>query len=141
MAISPRELQQLVEFRLALECQAARQAAERATPQDIAELFTLCDELKQAADQARGIAVDFQFHRKIAEMSGNPLIRQVMEVVHDYVIEAMARAASEPRNAARIALLHRPILAAIEARDPDAAEQAMRAHLERHARRLEGWAD
>lgn len=141
MAIAPKELRQIVEFRTALECQAARQAAERATPQDLAELAAIRDELKQAVGQAEGIAVDFRFHRKIAEISGNAILWQVMEVVHDYVIEAMARAASEPRNAEKIANLHQPILDAIENHDPVAAELAMRAHLERHSRRLEGWAD
>lgn len=141
LAISPKELRQLVEFRLALECQAVRQAAERANPQDIAELAALCDELRQTTDQPEGIAVDFRFHRKIAEISGNAIIGQVMEMVHDYVMEGMARATSEPRNPEMIANLHKPILEAIEKRDPEAAEQAMRAHLERHARRLDGWAD
>lgn len=139
MAISPRELHQLVGFRAALECQAARFAAERATPEDCEALATLCDELSRIDDQAAGIDIDFRFHRKIAEISGNPILLQVMEVVHDYVTEAMARAASEPRNSMEIAALHRPILDAIAARDPDRAEREMRAHLERHERRLDGW--
>ncbi|MDB5336494.1 MAG: lldR [Planctomycetaceae bacterium] len=141
MAMSPKELHLLVEFRLALECQAARQAAKRATPQDLADLTAICKELKQAASHSDGIAVDFRFHRKIAEISGNSMIGRVMEVAHDFIVEAMARATSEPRNNTQIANLHLTILKAIKNRDPDAAEQAMRAHLERHARRLDGWAD
>lgn len=141
MDLSTKDLAQLVELRMALECQAVRQAAARANPPDIAELSALCDELRQTTDQPEGIAVDFRFHRKIAEISGNALIGQVMEVVHDYIIEAMTLAASQPRNAAMIANLHKPIVKAIENKDPEAAERAMRAHLERHARRLDGWAD
>ena len=138
ISIAPKELRQLIEFRLALECQAVRQAAERATPQDIAELSALRDELRWAVKHADGIAVDYRFHRKIAEISGNAILQQVMEVVYDYVVEAMARATSEPRDAEQIANLHQPILDAIANHDPEAAEQAMRAHLERHVRRLEG---
>lgn len=141
MDISTRDMRQLVEFRTALECQAARQAAERATPENVAELSALCDELQVTTDQAAGIAVDFRFHRKMAEISGNVILTQVMEVVHDYVVEAMIRAASEPRNSVLIANLHRPIVAAIAAGDPEAAEREMRAHMERHVRRLDGWAE
>lgn len=141
MAMSPKELQHLVEFRLALECQAARQAAQRATPQDLSDLAAICEEFKQAVNQSDGIVVDFRFHRRIAEISGNPIMGRVMEVVHDYIIEAMARATSRPRNVTQIANLHLTILKAIKNRDPEAAEQAMRAHLERHARRLDGWCD
>lgn len=141
MDISSKELRQLVEFRLALECQAARQAAERSTPDDYAALAGLCDELQETTDREAGIDLDFRFHRKIAEISGNAIITQVMGVVHDYIVEAMTRAASEPRNTVQIANLHRTIVDAIRTGDADAAERAMRAHLERHVRRLDGWAD
>src|SRR5262249_43539251 len=45
LALSPGELVQFTEFRTALECHAARRAAERATEQDLADLKELCDEM------------------------------------------------------------------------------------------------
>src|SRR5579863_7974614 len=42
MTLTSKDLAQFVEFRRVIECQAARRAAERATPEDVAELERLC---------------------------------------------------------------------------------------------------
>ncbi len=80
--ISPRELLSYVELRVAIEIQAVRLAAQRADDDDIAELQELLTELN-AIDRPYDelLEVDFRFHRRILQASGNPLMQNVMEVI------------------------------------------------------------
>ena len=48
MTVSPRELIQFTEFRRAIECDAVRMAALRATAADVAELEALCEEFRRS---------------------------------------------------------------------------------------------
>jgi GntR family transcriptional repressor for pyruvate dehydrogenase complex len=138
MAITPREMEQFAEFRAAIECISARKAAERATPEDLAEL----EELLRAIDQTdndylASIEHDFRFHHKIVEIAGNTLMRNVIEVLQQFVLAGMVQTTPQPRNRENSQRLHRTIFEAIRSGDPDAAEKAMQTHMELVAEALE----
>jgi GntR family transcriptional repressor for pyruvate dehydrogenase complex len=130
LTISPRELISYAELRTAIEVQAARQAAERASPEDIAELESLIEELNsEKRPYAELLELDFRFHRKLIEAAGNELMRNLIEVIYEFVLAQMAQTGASPRENNLGRKLHQEIMAAVKAHDPDGAERAMRLHM------------
>lgn len=138
VTISPQELRSYAELRSAIEVQAARQAAERATDEDVAELSEL---LKRLDDDelpyAEALELDFQFHRKLLELAGNPLMQNMMEVIYEFVLTQMARTTPSPRDNQFGRRLHKAILSAVRNHDPDAAAKAMQQHMQAVLKRLD----
>jgi GntR family transcriptional repressor for pyruvate dehydrogenase complex len=137
MTITPHDLTQFGELRGTLEVWAARRAAERATPDQIANLEALVSQLDQtdrSYDEA--IALDFQFHRTLFEIAGNALISNVIVVLQEFVVEGMLQTTPEPRDHHVSQQLHRAIVQALRDGDPDAAERAMKTHMEVTCERL-----
>ncbi|MFO0816975.1 MAG: FadR/GntR family transcriptional regulator [Pirellulales bacterium] len=130
VTISPRELLTYAELRSAIEVQCARQAAERATDEDIAELTGL---LKQLDDDElpypEMLEIDFRFHRKLIAVAGNPLMMNLMEVIYEFVLTQMARTTPSQRENSLVRKLHKAILRAVRDHDPDAAAEAMQQHM------------
>ena len=139
MAIEPRELLQFVEFRRVLESYAARKAAEVAEPEQVAVLEQTLDEALGAARQGskRAMEADFRFHCMLVETGGNRLMRSLLELLHEFIMVSMMRthppATADPESA----VIHRAIVKAIRDRSPEAAEQAVLAHMDLLAKRLE----
>ena len=131
VTISPQELRSYAELRTAIEVQSARQAAELATDDDVAELAAL---LKQLDDQdlpyPEALELDFRFHRKLIDIAGNPLMQNMIEVIYEFVLTQMVRTTPSPRENQLGRRLHREIVAAIADHDADSAERAMREHME-----------
>ncbi len=131
VTISPQELLSYAELRSAIEVQAARQAAEKANDEDIAVLSGL---LKRLDDEelpyAEALQIDFRFHRKLIEIAGNPLMQNLMEVIYEFVLAQMVRTTPSQRVNQLGRKLHKEILKAIGLHDSDAAELAMRKHMQ-----------
>jgi GntR family transcriptional repressor for pyruvate dehydrogenase complex len=138
VTISPQELCSYAELRSAIEVQAARQAAERATEEDVAELSAL---LKRLDDDelpyAEALELDFQFHRKLLDVAGNSLMQNLMEVIYEFVLTQMARTTPSQRDNQLGRRLHKAILSAVRNQDPDAAARAMQQHMQAVLKRLE----
>jgi GntR family transcriptional repressor for pyruvate dehydrogenase complex len=138
VTISPQELLTYAELRSAIEVQAARQAAEKATAEDIDVLTGL---LKQLDDDqlpyADALEIDFRFHRKLVEIADNALMQNLIEVIYEFVLTQMARTTPTQRENQLGRKLHKAILKAVREHDPDAAEAAMRKHMQAVLERLE----
>lgn len=119
---------EVIEVRMALEPALARLAAVRASPLDIARI-------EKAAIAAEGDAGanDLAFHKAIAAGARNGLAsglyRLVREIGRDARLKLGRNAPVCPKRLAQRNAEHRAIAAAIAARDPEAAERAMRLHL------------
>ncbi len=138
MAISSNDLVQFVEFREAIESKAARQAAKMATEQDIDQLESLCRRMtEEGQDYHEALHLDLVFHLKIAESTGNKLMLHVLEVIQEFIIEGMLRTTPKPLPYLDSRRYHMAIVDALRRRDPDAAEKAVRAHMDLLLRRLE----
>jgi GntR family transcriptional repressor for pyruvate dehydrogenase complex len=131
VTISPQELRSYAELRSAIEVQAARQAAERATDADVVELSAL---LKRLDDDElpypEALELDFHFHRKLIDIAGNPVMQNLMEVIYEFVLTQMARTTPSPKDNALGRRLHKAIVKAIRERDTDAAAAAMQQHMQ-----------
>lgn len=131
VAISPQELLSYAELRSAIEVQAARQAAERATDEDLAELSGILRKLdSDDLSYPEALELDFAFHRKLIDIAGNPLMRNMMEVIYEFVLTQMARTTPSQRDNQLGRRLHKAILRAVRERDSDAAADAMQKHMQ-----------
>lgn len=124
-------LADLLEIRTLLEVWAARRAAHRADPVEILQIEREIERMAGAdGDKAQA---DVDFHLAIARASGSLVYRHILGVIRGTLMEMLRyqRFALFTEPAHEIATLeqHRAIAAAISARDPDAAEEAMRRHL------------
>jgi GntR family transcriptional regulator, transcriptional repressor for pyruvate dehydrogenase complex len=120
---------EVIEMRLAIEPFLSRLAALRASPFEMAAI-------EQAATTAAGVdsgAADLKFHRLIAASSGNKLAASLYGLLRRVASDARMRLNANrpncPKRTQQRDVEHRAIARAILARDPDAAEHAMRLHL------------
>lgn len=130
--ISNQDLVEIYPIRAALEGVAARFAACRISDEDIARLESLLDQMRQAAargDTVAHIEADVAFHKTIIDASGNRQLAQFWQTMRlattTFLTFAMSR-----RSLEDLAERHAPLIDAMRGRDPDAAEAAMRRHIE-----------
>lgn len=130
----------LFDMRKMLEPPLARAAALRATAEDLdalREILARQAERTQAGEIA--IAEDTAFHYRIATAAKNQVVLRLMDVIMDLLRESRTRSLQVRGRPARSLAGHRRIFAAIQARDPGTAAEAMRIHIEEieslHSRR------
>lgn len=123
------------QLRLFLEEGIVRHSAEHASPAQIMALRSALQENERMINQARGFAeTDVAFHRVLMGIPGNPIFTAVHEALVEWLISQRIHRADTQRENRMSFEGHARIVEAIEARNPEAAGAAMRAHLE-HARR------
>jgi GntR family transcriptional repressor for pyruvate dehydrogenase complex len=121
----------LFDMRKMLEPPLARVAAYRATAEDVAALEEILE--RQAAKVARGetgIEEDTSFHYRIALAAKNQVVQRMIDVIMDLLRESRVRSLHGAGRGEKSLEGHRHILEAIRRRDPDAAAQRMRVHIE-----------
>jgi DNA-binding FadR family transcriptional regulator len=119
---------ELSEARLMLETATAAQAARNADAQDIAELEAILEELEHATGAAH-VEHDLAFHLGIASAAHNPVIEMMLESIAVPTAALMFRSVGDQRVMDRSQPYHRVALDAIRSRQPEAAAEAIRAHL------------
>jgi len=118
------EIEQVIDFRLAVEGSAARLAALRRTDDDLVRLRAAFQTMAASRETRRFRAADSAFHQGIAAAARNDWMERSIE-------DARAFLWMTAENVFRTAQLHHgQILAAIESGDPDAAERHVAAHIE-----------
>lgn len=134
---SPEEIRQVYTIRAALEGIAARWAAERATPDFVAQLQRKAEALHQATLAAErgdhpdvvGLAVDF--HGAVADAAGSFELQRQLQHLRNQIQLVMAAglASLTRRRAEEVHAEHLALIAAIAARDGDRAELLASAHV------------
>lgn len=123
----------VMQARIAIECQAIRLAAERATVSDFERLQQALARIVETIDDAdTGGVADFDFHRTVV-MAGKS---ETLIVLHDSMSGILMRSHRGRRellqafDAMKTYLIddHRRIFDAIVGRDPENAERIMREH-------------
>lgn len=123
------EVMELYEMRSVLECTAARMAARAASEVEIAEIAAISDELAKAGKGIEASRLNRQFHRALLEAAKNRfLIKSMLALQKAMLILGRTTLADEERFENAIAE-HTAILDALRARDGDAAQIAMHAHI------------
>jgi GntR family transcriptional repressor for pyruvate dehydrogenase complex len=122
--------QDLMELRLMLEPALAAKAAERATVEDIGLLKQSMRDMQEKSISAQAIvAADLLFHRTIFRATGNALGSRLFHTIHSAMFRMIASTA-QAVDVEHTVRFHRPILQAIEQRNPKSAASCMTDHLE-----------
>lgn len=120
------------EARVLLEVEAARETARRVDDAAIAHLrFLIAEQGRSLADPASFHIFGSEFHASIHRGAGNRLVAAFLQEVYGQAQQLRRPALEKPDAAKRSWQDHQRILDAIAARDPDAAADAMAAHLGR----------
>jgi DNA-binding GntR family transcriptional regulator len=132
-AISVDEAIEIVEVRVRLESLVARKAAEQLGDDDAATLLDLRERIERAV--ASGDLVTYsslhqELDRTVRRISGHHTATQLLERLQAQSARHQFRLGFLPGRAATSAPEHVAIIDAIVSRDPDAAEEATRTHLD-----------
>jgi GntR family transcriptional repressor for pyruvate dehydrogenase complex len=143
-------LGEYLECRRIIEIEAAGLAAERATPERLAALeqrfaamgAALSGRDRRVQEQAFH-AADVAFHAALVEATGNAPLASLVRRIDAALLAARYPLARPAYRKTRAIPEHEAILDAVRRRAPDAAREAMRAHLDtvegylrEHARRV-----
>lgn len=122
-------LHDLHELRGLLLGWSAEQAALKADPASVARLDTLARSLSEPRQKAAVLqALDYDFFEQLVLISGNQLLLLFSKLVRDIYFRAPDRFLPMYRPEVFDAGHHRRAVAAIRAKDPRGAGDAMRAH-------------
>jgi DNA-binding FadR family transcriptional regulator len=130
---------ELIEARIVFESEIAALAAARITEAELAGLMDAIE--KMEADIDKGVQMvsnrddgDMLFHSRIAAVTGNAVMRSIIEQLWEGMRGPMFKAISNrvrlPEHARAAAKAHRRIHAALASGSPERAKAAMREHLE-----------
>nr|WP_269751205.1 GntR family transcriptional regulator [Acuticoccus mangrovi] len=126
----------LLQVRQQLECLTARLAAERMSDAAIKGIFDGLERIEKAFAKNRRKGYprhDIDFHEAVIIGSGNARAMQLLNGMYRQLRLIREMSGSSGRRAALALQEHLKIAEAIRARDPAAAEEAMRQHLEASA--------
>jgi GntR family transcriptional repressor for pyruvate dehydrogenase complex len=128
------EVEDILDFRVAVESQAARLAALRRTEDEIDQLRALLarmDRLIRGADTGKiaGFGrADSEFHLGIARASRNSMLIKAVEDARAAMFLPIGAVFKDVQSDAND--IHEEVLEAVECSDPDAAGSAMTRHVE-----------
>ena len=130
--ISPRDLLEVMEVRLALEQLAVRKACRSITLLQLNQMRSALSRFRESLelnDRAGSARSDEEFHRIIADAAQNrmlqTLLSQIREQVFRYRLESL-KAESAHKELVR---QHEQILTSLEERDEEKAQAFMREHI------------
>jgi len=130
-SLSERDLTEVFYVREALEGMAARLAAENATPDEIADIRHLIedmDTIRRGGDVRALRRLTAEFHQAVCRASRNGRLLQSLQALLDHARASQSSTLYEAGRPVAAIEEHRALLRAIEARDGDRAEQAAREH-------------
>jgi DNA-binding FadR family transcriptional regulator len=124
-------LDDLHQVRSILEVEIVRLATLQATDDEIAELQRIVREMEaNKEDVAAFVSLDADFHQTLSEITHNPLLALLLDSVRDLMQEVRLQVHRYPVVYDTVVPDHKHIVAAIQARNPAAAGQAMQQHLD-----------
>ena len=138
--LNRKQFEDLYEIRLLLEPYGARRAAEKIDDRDLIDVCGLA--LQMSPDRANEsrpaydlfAEQDSEFHTRIARGSGNELIAESLSRLHTHL--HIFRLRFHPEITKEAYAEHALITRALQQRNPDEAEAAMRSHIQKSYERL-----
>lgn len=133
------EILKILDSRATVEAELARNAAERATEKEADELSALARTgygNNRASEIDGFIGGDRAFHRKLAELAGNPVLSDFARNLHERSIRYWYLHLWQTMDNKATIRQHSAIADAIAKHDGDAAAKAVRDHIESLRSRL-----
>jgi len=131
--ISEQEFEEICEIRMAIEGVAARWAMEKANKNLIEELkknISISDLKVSKGDAKAFIDLDARFHEIIARYSGSQRLLELAQTLRRHMLRYRIQSIYSVDNVLRAIGGHRGILRAIEKRDLEEVNKAIRNHME-----------
>lgn len=126
----------ILELRLAIEIESACLCAARRSGADAATIRTIMEEVdaRHMDPDVVEVHYDFEFHLAIAKATQNPYFHRFLKFLEPtftrrFQLSTLVSRHFKEQYYTLIHAEHEAIVIAIENRDPEAARQAMRAHL------------
>jgi len=138
-AITDAEAMEIADTRLAIEVMVARQAALRATEDERKALHARFDDMRGAVasgDYSAFSQSNAALHREIQRIAGNATAARILTTLKSHLVRLQYRVILLPGRPDQSLAEHQAIVDAICAGDGDAADAAMRRHLESFKRHL-----
>ena len=130
--------EELLDVRRMFEPAVARFAATRITDADIGDLQRILDtQRKKVKAGASTLVEDTAFHAVVARATRNRVVMRVMETLNDLLIESRKLTLRQKGRPERSMHGHEAIVTALRDRDPEAAWNAMRTHIDQIAELLQ----
>jgi DNA-binding GntR family transcriptional regulator len=130
--VSIEEAVAITECRMVLEGLCAAKAAEKVTDDQIDALRQLGERMRTAVDEGEPMkysAMNRELHRVVLDIADQPAATELLQRLHGQIVRHQFRLALRAGRPQVSLPEHLAIIDAIARRDPDAAEQAARAHL------------
>lgn len=127
--------QDLSDLRYILEPKIAAISAEKATEEDVQELQRISSDVEKLIEKGENYCKrDMDFHIKIAEMTGNLVISQIIPVITDGI--TLYVELTNHKYAGTAAITHQRVVDAIRNHDSKGAYEAMADHLKENKENL-----
>ena len=124
-----RTLGDLHDLRMLLEPEIAARAAQQATPEQLERMRVSLERMAALEDDPDAyLEVDVDFHSEIASATGNIVLAFVLDSVRE-LLRVSRRVTNLLGTMPETTEGHRRIYEALRAHEPEAAREAMRAHL------------
>lgn len=127
----PEDARHFFAVRESLEALAAGLAATHASDAELRALERIVERSRRAAEAGRlreAVALNADFHQQIVDMSGNPLLKDLMTPL-DGRLRRLFRLTSTPEDGAAMCGEHERLYAAIASRDAEQAAELARRHV------------
>jgi GntR family transcriptional repressor for pyruvate dehydrogenase complex len=123
-------LPEIIDTRDALETKIAALAAARRTDEDLARIEAALDAMEADVEAGgRGVEGDERFHGAVTAAAHSLLLARLMDEISDLIRETRIESLSQPERPRASLAGHRAIADAIRAQQPEAASEAMHAHV------------
>ncbi|HEX6754893.1 MAG TPA: FCD domain-containing protein [Mycobacteriales bacterium] len=130
LQLTGASLRDVFEARTALEPMMAHLAATRMTREQLAELESTVTRMRENPDDHElFLAENQRFHGIVADATGSAILRVFNETLKSIADGAVVGVTYTARRRAAVARAHERVVEALRRRDPEAAEEAMRAHV------------
>lgn len=119
-------LRELQDLRRVVEPAAVRMAAQRATPQDIADIEAAYEGMRKAVEEGGDyVTYDLRFHQGLLRACGNRMMVQMSKAI-GALLRTSFEISTSRKDGPRDSLpMHRAVLDAVIARKPAKAEKAI----------------
>lgn len=125
----------LSDIRSMLEPRIAAISAEKASDEDIEELQAICNDVEKLITNGQNYSKrDMDFHIKIAEITGNLVISQIIPVITQGI--TLYVELTNHNFAGNAVLTHQKVVDAIRNHNPEAAYAAMSEHMKENRENL-----
>ncbi len=126
------EVMEIIDVRLVTECYCARLAADRADDSELQNLQRILDASETVTnnrDIERSMLFDREFHDALARATHNAVLADLLRSLHERSLRFWFISLRDPDHHRNVLAQHRKIVAALQSRQPDAADNAMREHI------------